>query len=187
MTPWTNAEAKQVGFTFVSADGRQTIQARLNGYGFSRLKPYESWKKFRRDAAEMWEHYKKLALPDRVTRIGLRYINRVEIPLPINDFSEYILTKLDIAPGLPNAISAMVSQAVIRDSATGIGVILNQAIDPNKPSTTHLPLIFDIDAFKEVDLPPDSAELWQIVAMLRRMKDDFFFKSFTEKAKELFR
>jgi len=187
MTPWATAEARQVGYAFVSADGKQTVQARLNGFGFSRLKPYESWKSFRRDALEMWEHYKKLARPDRITRIGLRYINRLEIPLPISDFSEYILTKLDIAPGLPNAVSAIALQAVIRDADSGAGVIINESIDPNSASTTHLPLIFDIDAFKEVDLPHDSPDIWKIVATLRRLKDDFFFKSFTEKAKELFR
>lgn len=187
MTPWANAEAKQVGYAFLSADGKQTIQARLNAFGFSRLKPYESWKSFRRDAHEMWEHYKKIARPERITRIGLRYINRIEIPLPIKDFSEYLLTKLDIASGLPNAISAMALQAVLRDADTGAGVILNQSIDPNNDSSDHLPLVFDIDAFKEVDLPADSGDLWNIVAILRRIKDDFFFKSFTEKAKELFR
>lgn len=187
LTPLASAEAKQTGYQFISADGRQLIQARMNAYGFSRLNPYQSWKSFRREAAELWDHFKKIARPERITRIGLRYINRIEIPLPIDDFGDYVLTKLDIAPGLPSAVSAMAIHAVVRDSTSGAGVIINEAIDQSTTSSTHLPLIFDIDAFKEVDLDPDSVELWKDVGTLRKLKDEFFFKSFTDKAKELFR
>ncbi len=187
LTPWTSAEAKQVGFTFVSPDGKQILHARLNAFGYSRLKPYASWKEFRREALDLWGHFKSVAQPERVTRVGLRYINRVELPLPINDFADYVLTKLDIAPGLPDAISAMALTAVLNDTNTGSGIILNQSVDPRGPESGKLPLIFDIDAFKETDLDPDGPDLWTLVSELRKLKDDFFFKSFTEKAKELFR
>ncbi|MBI4589263.1 MAG: TIGR04255 family protein [Candidatus Rokubacteria bacterium] len=32
------------GYLFTSADGRQMVQARLDGFTFNRLKPYDKWK-----------------------------------------------------------------------------------------------------------------------------------------------
>ena len=185
--PWTSVETKQVGYTFTAADGRQIVHARLNAYGFSRLKPYTSWKDFRGQARTLWDHFKKIALPDRVTRVGLRYINRIELPLPVAEFKDYILTKPDIAPGLPIMVSAYALQMVIQDAGTGCGVTINQGIDPSCATPKVLPLIFDIDAFKEVDLAAEAQEIWTLVDQLRSLKNEVFFKSLTEKAKELFR
>ena len=91
----------QVGYSFRSADGRDIVQARLDGFTLSRLKPYKKWEDLRDRAKPLWENYKRNAFPEVITRIALRYINRIEIPLPIKDFKEYILTTPEIAPGLP--------------------------------------------------------------------------------------
>src|SRR5688572_30820653 len=35
------------GYLFTSADGKQIVQARLDGFTFNRLKPYDRWETFR--------------------------------------------------------------------------------------------------------------------------------------------
>lgn len=185
--PWTSVETKQVGYTFTSPDGKQIVHARINAFGFSRLRPYPSWKDFRGEAQRLWGHFRKVALPERITRVGLRYINRIELPLPVTEFKDYILTKPDIAPGLPSAVSTYALQMVIHDPSSGCGVTIHQTIDPVGTVSKTLPLIFDIDAFKPVDLPADSPEAWTLVEQLRTLKNEVFFKSLTEKAKERFR
>ncbi|MBM4125009.1 MAG: TIGR04255 family protein, partial [Nitrospira sp.] len=76
------------GYLFPSADGRQIVQARLDGFTFNRLKPYDKWETFRDEAKELWQQYVRIASPEVVTRLALRYINRIEIPLPMKDFKE---------------------------------------------------------------------------------------------------
>ena len=185
--PITNVESKQIGYTFTSLDGKQIVHARLDAFGFSRLKPYVSWKDFCGHARALWAHYVKVARADRVTRVGLRYINRIELPLLLDDFKDYILTKPDIAPGLPRAVATYALQMVLRDVQPGIGVTINQGLDPGGATTETLPLIFDIDAFTNVDLAAGDDEVWKLVERLRMVKNEVFFKSLTEKAKELFR
>ena len=63
------------GYLFTSVDGRQVVQARLDGFTFSRLKPYDKWESLRDEARELWQHYVQIASPETVTRVALRYIN----------------------------------------------------------------------------------------------------------------
>jgi uncharacterized protein (TIGR04255 family) len=44
----------------------------------------------------------------------------------------------------------------------------------------------DIDVFREVSLEPDSEKIWEILEELRNIKNNIFFKSITQKTKELF-
>src|SRR5438094_288898 len=45
------------GFFFSSVDGRQVVQARLDGFAFSRLKPYKDWDHLRAEAKRLWRDY----------------------------------------------------------------------------------------------------------------------------------
>ena len=163
------------------------VHARLDAFGFSRLKPYVSWKDFCGQARALWDHFVEIALADRVTRVGLRYINRIELPLPLTDFNDYILTRPNIAPGLPSTVTTYALQMVLQDVQPGCGVTINQGLDPSGATAEMLPLIFDIDAFTDVDLAADDEGVWKLVERLRLVKNEVFFKSLTEKAKELFR
>jgi uncharacterized protein (TIGR04255 family) len=53
--------------------------------------------------------------------------------------------------------------------------------------TNKVPLIFDIDVFREAAFDVKGEELWQAFEKLRDLKNNIFFKSITPKAKELFR
>src|SRR6266487_3933496 len=55
-----SAHQNPLGLQFNSADSRQLFQARLNGFSFHRLAPYESWKPFRDEAFRLWGLYRKV-------------------------------------------------------------------------------------------------------------------------------
>jgi uncharacterized protein (TIGR04255 family) len=175
-----------VGYLFASSDGKQVIQSRFNGFAFSRLRPYDRWETFRNDARDLWHHYSKVTSPEVVTRLGLRYINRIEIPLPFLDFKEYILTTPEIAPGLPQAMTTFFMRMEIPEPSLDALVILTQTIEP-VTEDKRLPLIFDIDVFRAGLFDVKSDEIWTIFEGLRNLKNDVFFKSLTDKAKDLFR
>ena len=45
------------GYLLSSLDGRQIVQARLDGYTFNKLKPYDRWETFREEAKRIWQTY----------------------------------------------------------------------------------------------------------------------------------
>jgi uncharacterized protein (TIGR04255 family) len=173
------------GFIFTSSDGRQLVQARLDGFTFNKLRPYDRWGPFRDEAREHWDRYRKIAEPEIISRVALRYINRIEIPLPLKDFREYILTTPEIAPGLPQGLSGFFMRLLISDERSGCSAIVTETMEPLQKDV--LPLILDIDVFREAAFDANGTEMWDTLERLRDFKNEIFFKSITDKAKELFK
>jgi uncharacterized protein (TIGR04255 family) len=178
--------SKPDGYLFRSNIDNKVVQARLDGFTFNKLKPYEKWESFRNEARELWNLYFKIANPIKVTRIALRYINRIEIPLPINNFKEYILTTPEIAPTLPQGLSQFFMNIVIPNHQIEATAIINQTMENPTPAQ-KLPYIFDIDVWKTTYYEGDKKEMWDEFEKLRIFKNDIFFKSITDKTKELFK
>lgn len=179
-------EEKPIGFLFRSHQENKVIQTRINGFAFSKLKPYQNWESFRSEAKDLWNAYSEIAKPQKILRISMRYINRIEIPLPLRDFAEYILTYLQIAPNLPQAISQFFIRFEIPNPEIPAMAVIIQTIE-NVTDKNRLPLIFDIGVLRENEYPVDSPEVWIDFEKLHDFKNEIFFSSITEKTKELFR
>jgi uncharacterized protein (TIGR04255 family) len=173
------------GFLFSSEDGLNIVQARLDGYTFNRLQPYQEWKLFRDEAKRLWEHYLQIATPTAVKRLALRYINRIGLPVPFNDFKEYMLTTPEIAPALPQGLKTFFMRLEIPHDSYHAVALITQTIEP--PSNGLLPLIFDIDVVRQATISPGSGEIWDAFELLREFKNEIFFNTVTDKAKELFK
>ena len=175
-----------LGYAFKSVEEKKIIQIRINGFTFNKLKPYESWEKFFSEGREFWERYVEFVKPSRVKRIALRYINRIEIPLPINDFEEYILTNPRIAPKLPQALSQYFMRLEIPHPDLNSLAIITQTLG-KQVKQNSFPLIFDIDVIIESEYNIGDIKMWADFEKLREFKNKIFIDSMTEKAKEMFR
>lgn len=173
------------GYMLRSADGTQVVQARINGFSFSRLRPYTTWEDVSGEARRLWALYASIAQPVAITRIGLRYINRITIPLPFSTFGEYIRTVPEIAPGLPQGLQHFFMHLAVPIPDQPIVVLINQTIDQQGQALGSVPLIFDIDAFQTEGYDPSGNDLWSAFDVLRTLKNDFFFRSITQKTVEL--
>ena len=175
------------GYFFRSPSDNKIVQVRRDGFTFNKLKPYTNWDTFSKEAKSHWNQYLQIAKPYQITRLALRYINRIEIPLPFKDFKEYILTIPDIAPGLPNAMSNMIMQLVVPNDEIGAVANITETIEPIKEGQSFSAFIFDIDVYRKVALKPDDKKIWDIIEDLRVFKNQIFKKSLTDKCKELFK
>jgi len=175
------------GFMFRSSDDRQVVQVRQDGFTFNWLKTYDRWEALRDEARPHWERYKETFGPEAITRLGLRYINRIEIPLPISDFREYIKTAPDIAPGLPQGLNALFMRLEIADMKRGLMAIVTETFQPPVDDGKRLPFIFDIDIVCGATFEPSSPAIWEKLEQMREYKNEIFFASMTEQAKAMFR
>lgn len=175
------------GYFFRSPDGKKIVQARLDGYTFNKLKPYNNWEAFSSEAKELWGEYLKVAKPVNVTRLALRYINRIELPLPFTDFKEYILTVPEIGPDIPNALSGFFTRLIIPNSDIQANAVITETMEKIDDKAGVLPFIFDIDVSRNYVFEPQSDEIWQTLNRLREFKNQIFLNSLTKKARELFK
>jgi len=175
------------GFHFLSQDGKKIVQARMDGFTFNKLKPYSDWETFSGEAEYLWRHYLVIAKPVNVVRLALRYINRIELPLPFADFRDYVLTIPEIAPGVPSSLSGFFMQLSIPNPEIDAQANVIETIEKRVPDKGTAPFILDIDVFRNVALESSSPQIWEILNQLRHFKNQIFLNSLTRKAKELFK
>ncbi len=180
----TSPSPEVKGYAFWAADKKRVMQARVNGFSFSHLAPYDRWAALRDDARMWWTTFCGVSKAVQVSRYALRFVNRVDLPLPMNDFGDYFRTIPRVADGLPQSLSGAFMRLVVPfDNAT---VIITQAIDEAGVTSECIPVILDIDVFQTGTLRVDGDELWERLETLRQIKNDVFFKSLTPLAWRLF-
>jgi len=178
--------SKPDGLRFRSPIENKIVQARKDGFTFNKLKPYENWKIFSAEARDLWNMYKDIAKPNKVTKIGLRYINRIELPFPLQDFKEYILTIPEIAPTLPQGMAHFFMQLLIPNQKIEAMATITETMEPSS-DISRFPLIFDIDVWQQKLYTDNYDRIWDEFEKLRAFKNEIFLESLTEKAKEMFR
>jgi uncharacterized protein (TIGR04255 family) len=182
--PW----GTNLGYRFESRAAEQpdrVVLARMNGFTFSRLWGYDDWHTFSTEAKELWERYVSLAKPSRVTRVALRYINRIQIPWPFKDFEEYFLTVPRVAPAIDKGLSGYLMQLQLPQSDS-ITAVVTQVAEPITPETSTASIVFDIDVFQTQEHDPLSGSVWELCERLRNIKNSIFFESITPRTRELF-
>lgn len=175
------------GYMFYAPDNKKIVQARLDGFTFNKLKPYSKWEVFSQEAKYLWEHYVEVAKPINIVRLALRYINRIELPLPFGDFKEYLLTTPEIASDIPQGLAQFFMQLVIPNADIQATAVITETIEKTDDKSKVLPLIFDIDVSRNIILDLKSDEIWNIMDNLRNFKNQIFMNSLTAKTKELFK
>ncbi len=180
-----SAVSEQAGHLFVSGNGKYVFQARLNGFTLSRLAPYENWETFRDEARRLWDVYRTVAKPTKVSRMAVRYINRLDLPLPNVDLKDYLRTVPEISPELPQNLVGYFMQLRIPQADIKSMLIVNQTIiDPARPGVASVAL--DNDIFRSDDVPTSEQEIWDFYEVLRQRKNEVFEASITDNARELF-
>jgi len=175
------------GFMFRSGDDQRIVQVRQDGYAFNWLKPYESWRALRDEARTYWERYRDFFRPHGVTRLGLRYINRLELPLPFTDFREFVTTAPDIAAALPQGLSGFFMRLEIPHPQGTLLAIVTETMQAPIDDGRRLPFIFDIDIVQRETVDPGEQAIWDTFEAMREYKNEIFFESMTARAKDLFR
>jgi uncharacterized protein (TIGR04255 family) len=176
------------GLKLVSADKRQLAIFRRNGFSFSRLPPYERWDSFRSEAKRLWEVYRGAAGTSPVLNFGLRYINRIFIPLgePMEEFLTLYPHMPNNPDGSPPRISAsyMRIDSIIEDLG-GQAIIQQGTLPLIKEGFATLSLDFDL----RFNVPQQVSDdyVWDVLESARHIKNRLFVGSFKPEFLETFR
>jgi uncharacterized protein (TIGR04255 family) len=168
---------KPDGLLMRSEKDALVVQARLDGFSLNKLHPYDSWRSLSQQARELWRRYVEIARPTKVTRLAVRYTNRIEMP-PGVDFKESIRTVPEIALGIPQGLPQYFMRLVIPDQSGAIAIVTEASLPPS-PSG-DVAMLFDIDAFRFTEFTSaDESGIWSTLEALRAYKNMIFFNSIT--------
>lgn len=177
---------QDLGFAFISNDGKQLFQVRPNGFTVNRLAPYSGWKNFSHEAVRLWNIYRGEAKPGQITRIALRFINRIDIPTSQVELKDYFHTLPEIARGLPQSMAGFFMQILLPlEDVKAFVNIVETIVDPPQPGMVSV--LLDLDLFRNTNLPDSEEGIWSLFEGLRVKKNAVFDSCITEKTKELIR
>lgn len=184
VTPSATANQVQMGYDFRSKDERHVVQARLDGFAFSRLAPYENWESFRDEARKWWDIYRSIVRPVAVIRTAVRYINRIDIPLPLADFKDYLRTVPEVSSDMPQGLSGYLMQLQIPQTDLEGMLVLNEVmIPPTNPKVVSI--LLDIDLGVQGIALVDEDIIWNRMEQLRTRKNEIFLACITQRTKDL--
>jgi uncharacterized protein (TIGR04255 family) len=171
-----------------SKDGADVLVVYKNHLTVGRLAPYEGWEKFFARFQRDNDIVHKAIGYKKVSRIGVRFINRIDIPLVQGnktDISEY----LNVFPHTPHIAPAKMRGIhtrfeYIEDSVGAIVIVTVAAVDP--VLINHESYLLDIDIVKMHDISANRKEVVEQVASLREIKNSMFETLVTDAAKKRF-
>lgn len=181
------AQQKPWALLFWNTLNNQVVQARLNGFSFSRLEPYEDFDHLKNEARRLWDIYREVARPTKVRRVAVRYINQLNLPGNRVDPEDYLNAYPYVSERLPDALRSigpfLMNLQLLQDDLKGV-LVFNQALTaPKKPNTVSIVL----DFYLSVSDPPvtNEEELWEFFEKLRQRKNEYFEAFITDKTREL--
>lgn len=174
------------GYQFWSEDKKQVCRFGLDGFSFSRLKPYTDWESSFPEAMRLWGVYNQAFTPEKIIRVAVRFINVIEIPEVAFELSDYFNNPPQPPENLPQDVEGFLSRMTVRfekDLSAIIALALQPIIRPGS-----VQILFDIDAHNNLHLSAkDTKILTKKFERLRNIKNKIFEESLTQKTKELFK
>jgi len=175
-----------VGYQFWSKDQKQVCRYGLDGFSFSRLKPYTDWKSSFPEAMRLWKIYREEFEPEHIKRVALRFINVIEIPEVEFELNDYFLNTPQPPEKLPQDVEGFLSRMTVRFEK-GLYAIIALASKP-VISIGSAQILFDIDVHENLPFSAkDDKILTKKFKKLRDTKNNIFEESLTAKTKELFK
>jgi uncharacterized protein (TIGR04255 family) len=178
-----SAHQKSLGLQFQSTDDRQLFQARLNGFSFHRLAPYESWGPFRNEAFRLWKLYREVIGPARTVNFSVRYVNAMVVPAP-GKLEEHLRVYPQLPPEFPQTLRNyyMRLDMPLEDEGSGEGTLtLTQTLLPSEPGTVSI-LLDNLLLYSALDAPDDV--LWSKIDAVQAVKNRVFLAALTPEMKK---
>lgn len=174
-------------FRVASDDLTQLVFLRKKSIATAQLAPYNCWDEFVTRFARDWALHRELLGAYAITRIGVRYVNRLDIPNngPIVNEHEYI----NVFPNHPPVVGPFINYAIqTRSPIPDLGSVLNlNSAVVASPLPKHTAFVLDMDFYREVGLPQNETEVLNFLNDIRAKKNEVFEACITDKARELFK
>lgn len=173
-----------VGFRFWDNDRKQVCRCGLDGFSFSRLRPYTDWENCFHEVIRLWNIYKKEFNPRYIKRVAVRFINIIKIPELRFELADYFNNPPQPPENLPPNLVEFLSRLRVKYDENFFSIVTLASQMPSEPNIVSI--LLDIDVFTEVPFNADNeVQIKNIFERLHFIKNDIFEKSITTRAKEL--
>ena len=177
------------GIRLLNPERTQVVALTGDGFTFSRLAPYDRWETLRDEAFRIWGLYREVTAPPGVSRVGVRYVNRLDLPRSASqgvELDQFLRTAPKIAPELPQSLESFFLrfQLALPGPRAGTLIITEAVVEPT--SQEVISVVLDIDVFAS-NLDTTSEQAWEFIERFRDQKNLAFESCITEATRALIR
>jgi uncharacterized protein (TIGR04255 family) len=165
------------GLAFHSSDKLKIVQCQLDGFSFSRLAPYEHWEAFEGEALQLWLKYSILTKPVEIERIGVRFINRIEIDSKGGELSNYLVNAPRSWDSFPVPFAGFMHSDTFSVPDTNYLIHVIRALQPGDAISVKPAIILDTDIFTQTPQKIGEELVRSKLAEIRWLKNKIFFAS----------
>ena len=183
------AHTKSMGWHGIekkSVDGKEVVRFEADAFNYNHLTPYPGWQAFIQSAMDTWRIHQGLASITAIQRIGLRFINKISVPVAGLQLEDYFSSPPLEPKGLILPFSGFLHRDNMVVPGTEYAVQIIRTLAPPPPEgSTEIQLILDIDVSSTMPWSGDTESLMKRLSEMRWLKNKAFFGSLGEKALQL--
>lgn len=175
------------GYRLEGADPAELLILWPQSLVVSQLAPYPGWDAFNARFRSAWKVMSRIAGYREITRVGVRYINRIDIPF--EDGKAEYEKHLNIYPKLPGSMESVDMYTVQMLSGLpkiGCSLRISSGRMPS-PLINNASFLLDIDIAKEKDLPKKEGALFELLDIVRNEKNRIFEECVSDLARDRFK
>ncbi|MEH2458591.1 TIGR04255 family protein [Nostoc sp.] len=184
--PEVTAKMSFTKLLFSSVDTKRLVGVGPDLLSVHSLRPYEGWGDFKKRIDQALKAYLEVSKPVGVTRIALRYINRIVIPsVESVEIYDYFTAYPQIPDGIPSHMSGFLTrtESIYDDIPVKLVIILADTEAPKGQ------IVFMLDLDVSQDWTEKSLSLEEAVSSLHELKERegrVFETLITDRTRELF-
>lgn len=181
------ADIKKVGFELRDAEGTKVVIAQTASVALSQLAPYPGWDEYSGWLMNGFSQLHKIVGPRKLSRIGLRFINRIDVPF-INGLA-HIESYVNVYPkslnyGGDNFTRYLVAfSRDVEGTDNKFNIMVGSA---ESPVPLHAGVQLDIDAYSELQIAFNLKQLRAKLDDLRNLKNTVFEQTITDESRNIF-
>lgn len=169
---------------FLREDEKALIQVGPNLLAVNHLKPYPTWQDFLPLIRQGFDAYLEVASPKGIQRVGLRYINRIEIPGQRIELEDYFEFRPFVGPKLPQDFGSFIVgiQVPYENSRDSLRLLANAAVEtPN-----IFAVMLDLDYFLAQPGQVHLGNVFEWVEVAHSRVEEVFEACITDRLRETF-
>jgi uncharacterized protein (TIGR04255 family) len=181
----TNVQ-ETIGYRRATDDATEIVLFTPNMLIVSQLAPYPGWEMFFGRFVRDWTLWKREMGFHKISRLGVRYINRVDIPNGeiFVEHEKYLNIYVQL-PDVLGPTSSYAAQVVLPIKDLDSQLTINTGIMPS-PLLNHTSFLIDIDIGRAQDVPQRDEDVFAFLTTIRDRKNMAFEACITDQARELF-
>lgn len=173
--------------TRASADEDEQMLLGSNSFSVSQRATYPGWAKFFSRFQRDWTVWKSVIGHRKVIQIGMRFINRIDVPLVdhVARHEDYLTLQIQLPSSYPNTNGYSLMARIPLPEVHCFAVINSGAIE--SPIPEHAGFLLDIDVIRQVEVPQRDADISILLEKMRHAKNNVFQALITDAARDRFR